>query len=204
MPYIFWPWFAVSCFVLLRRRISHGRWRPMPDTASATDDAPSFPSLPEHLPEPSMIDRPPETWHRADPVPEAPDGDAVAHAPAATTVDTTEPDRPRARSLAEAVDGITMPCDLTPLTGEGTIDPREVAFHTHGVHPATVGSSLADELERLGYAITPLDDRSIRARRGPDEIEARLWSTEIVSSDVMRERHPSAPEGALVVELKLT
>lgn len=203
MPYIFWPWFAVSCFVLLRRRIGHGRWRPMPDAETTTDEPREFPPLRDRLPEPSMIDPTHDVWRRMDP--EQPPGDpgATEVAPTRTAVETVDPERPRARSLAEAVDGIAMPCDLTPLTGEGTIDPREVAFHTHGVHPASVGSALADEFERLGYSITPLDDRSIRARRGPDEIEARLWSNELVSSDVMRERHPSAPEDALVVELKL-
>jgi hypothetical protein len=115
-----------------------------------------------------------------------------------------EPDRPRARSLAEAVDGIAMPCDLAPLMGTGTPDPREVSFFTHGHEPVSVGSALSDEFERLGYEITPLDDRSIRAERGPDAVEARLVSTLLTSAEVMGELHPSAPEGALVVELKLT
>jgi len=97
-----------------------------------------------------------------------------------------------------------MPCELAPLMGSGPLDPREVMFFTDGHEPSTVGAGLSDELERLGYTITPLDDRSIRAERGQDLVQARMVSSELTSEDVMRDLHPSAPSGALVVEMKLT
>lgn len=216
IPYIFWPWFGISCFILLRRRVSHGSWRP---EASAEPPAPiEFPPPPPPDPQPQPHDTRPEpstlsyevtATDSSEPAPatDPPDELAAEPEPTATPVavmEPVDPDRPRSRSLAEAVDGIAMPCDLAPLMGTGAIDPREVSFFTHGHAPASVGSALADELERLGYSITPLDDRSILAERGPDGVEARLMSTELVSEEVMRELHPSAPEGALVVQLKLT
>ena len=97
-----------------------------------------------------------------------------------------------------------MPCELAPLMGTGPPDPRRLAFFTTGYEAATVGSALSDELERLGFAITPEDDRSIRAERGEDLVRARLTSATLDSEAVMIDLHPSAPEGALVVELKLT
>ena len=218
IPYIFWPWFGISCFILLRRRVSHGSWRPQApaETPVPIEFPPPPPPEPQHheqphhtLPEPSTLayDVAPTGSEEPAPATDPPDEVAAEREPAGTPVTVMEPvdpDRPRSRSLAEAVDGIAMPCDLAPLMGTGAIDPREASFFTHGHAPASVGSALADELERLGYSITPLDDRSILAERGPDGVEARLMSTELVSAEVMREMHPSAPEGALVVQLKLT
>jgi|OM-RGC.v1.012823041 hypothetical protein len=214
IPYIFWPWFGLSCFILLRRRVTGGSWR-----ATAPQETPSpieFPPPPPNsLSDAEWPDAEPEspvtspTTVSSDPSDTAETADAAeateaeqADAPGAVMTDI-DPDRPRSRSLAEAVEGIAMPCDLAPLMGTGTIDPREVAFFTHGHQAATVGAALADELERLGYAISPLDERSIKAEQGPDVIEARLVSTELTSPEVMRELHPSAPADALVVELKL-
>lgn len=193
IPFIFWPWFALSCFILLRRRVSHGSWRAMePQEPVVPVEFP--PPAPTATPDPSTggmpQDRPVDGADRRD-------GTTVAvMAPAA-------PDRPRARALAEAVEGIAMPCDLAPLMGTGPLEPRRVAFFTTGHPPATVGAALSVELERLGFAITPLDDRSIRAVRAPDTVEVRLRSHELNSPEMMRELHPSAPADALVVEMKL-
>ncbi|MEZ5244739.1 MAG: hypothetical protein R2707_06570 [Acidimicrobiales bacterium] len=193
IPFIFWPWFAVSCFILLRRRVSHGSWRAM--GPKETFEPIEFPPPPgDTLPEPStLVPRPEGVGPETD----------QANGPAVAVMAQIDPDRPRARSLADAVDGIAMPCDLAPLMGSGPLNPREVAFFTTGFTPTTVGAALADEFERLGYEITPLDDRSIRAARGPDSIEARLLSHELTAPEVMRELHPSAPLDALVVEMKL-
>ncbi|MDW3218854.1 MAG: hypothetical protein R8F63_09605 [Acidimicrobiales bacterium] len=204
LPYLFWPWFATSCFILLRRRVTIGSWRPMPEA----DDDPSvrFPPLP-----PAPVDEtvPDETVpDKAVPDSAVPDNTVPDDSPPAAT--PKEPGTvatktaPVARSLAEALDGIAMPCDLAPLIGTGEPNPREIAFFTSGVEAATVGRALSDEFERLGYEITPLDDTSIRAEHGPNLIRARLVSAALTSDDVMHELHPSAPAGALVVELKLT
>ena len=128
----------------------------------------------------------------------------AAPSPGAVAVAPRDPARPRSRTLAEAVQGIAMPCDLAPLMGTGALDPREVAFFTTGHDAATVGFALSDELERLGFVLTPIDDRTIRAENGPDLVRARLISTALTSEDVMSELHPSAPSDALVVEMKLT
>ena len=195
IPFIFWPWFALSCFILLRRRVSHGSWRAMgpQEPHEPTEFPPPAPTA-TATPEPSTggtpQDRPVGGADRHDGTPVA------VMAPAA-------PERPRARALAEAVEGIAMPCDLAPLMGTGPLDPRRVAFFTTGHLPATVGTALSDELERLGFSITPLDDRSVRAVRARDTVEVRLRSHELNSPEMMRELHPSAPAGALVVEMKL-
>jgi hypothetical protein len=153
-----------------------------------------FPPRRAMLPEPSTLVTQPEPPGR--------ETDRM-NGPAVAVMAPIDPDRPPARSLADAVDGIAMPCELAPLMGSGPLNPREVAFFTTGHTPSTVGSALSDEFERLGYEITPLDDRSIRAVRGLDSIEARLLSHELTAPEVMRELHPSAPPDSLVVEMKL-
>lgn len=204
IPYIFWPWFGISCVILLRRRITGGSWRAMgPQEAPAPIEFP--PPPPETVPDPPPMPAADTSQDAREPDPDAaPPTPAKPAASPVAVMAPADPDRPRARSLAEAVEGIAMPCDLAPLMGTGPLDPREVTFFTHGHAAGDVGSALSDELERLGFVITPLDERSIRAERAPDVVEARLVSTELTSPDVMRERHPSAPADALVVELKLS
>jgi hypothetical protein len=94
--------------------------------------------------------------------------------------------------VAEALSGISMPHDLVPLT---TIAPRpgvvdQVAFSSK-LSVDVVGPAFADELERLGYAVTPLDERSLAATRGDDALVVYI--------------HPAAPgtaqEGTVVIEV---
>lgn len=226
IPFIFWPWFLISCTVLLRRRVIGGSWRASARTdelsaESVSIEFPPPPPIQDPLPTASVIDAAanssPETAPEV--VPDAPGGaieGAVDEAPAdvmteeretddspAEPVQAVVTDRPRSRTLAEALEGVAMPCDLAPLMGSGRIDPRQVAFYTTGYEAATVGSNLADEFEKLGFTITPTDDRSIHAERGEDLVEAHLVSAALTSELVMAEHHPTAPAGAIVVELKL-
>lgn len=228
IPYIFWPWFATSCFILLRRRVSGGSWKAIPDepeerawappplpAESTLDQAPPTGEAPASA-ESATVEPVPDPTPEPEPEPEpTPDESAPAEAlptteaaaerpagepaPAAVMTDVRSP----SRTLAEALEGIAMPCDLAPLIGSGEVNHREVAFFTSGFNPTTVGEGLADEFERLGYEITPVDDRTIRAIRHEDVVRATLLSEALVGEAVMTDLHPSAPAGALVVELKL-
>ena len=70
-------------------------------------------------------------------------------------------------TVAEALAGISLPNDLAPLTSMaprgGTGD--RVAFWT-AVPVEVVGPAFGDELERLGYTISPLDADTLAAQRG--------------------------------------
>jgi hypothetical protein len=130
--------------------------------------------------------------------PPLPTETAAAPAPAPTDVSGE-----RARTLAGALEGIAMPCDLAPLMGTGPPNPCEVSFFTGDQDPAEVGRAIADELERLDYEISPVDHRSIRAERGQNLVQARIVSAATNSEEVFAELHPSAPKDSVVVELKL-
>lgn len=112
---------------------------------------PEFPPLPKSEPEPAAAIAEPAPPAEATPPPPAAEPTLQPMpqpAPAATAVDTAA--RPRSRSLAEALEGISMPCDLAPLIGGGEANPREIAFFTRDVDPEIVGTELGDEFERLG------------------------------------------------------
>lgn len=176
LPFIFWPWFAISCAVLMHRKVSTGSFRP----GGSGEESPIPPSTAPPRAAPGAAST------------AAPTAEAPLRSGGLATA-----------SLAEALDGIVMPCHLAPLMGSGAMDPRRVSFFTEAVGAAEVGEAIADELERLGYTITPTDDRSISAVRDDAEITARLVSATLDSPAVMRERHPSAPADSLVVELAL-
>lgn len=214
IPYVFWSWFAISCIVLLRRRITGGSWKAMAEKELETpiEFPPPPPRTASDFDSTDPVAEPTTPQAEAGTVAEGNPADVSAVAvateaapsPGAVAVAPRDPARHRSRTLAEAVEGIAMPCDLAPLMGTGALDPREVAFFTTGHDAATVGFALSDELERLGFVLTPIDDRTIRAENGPDLVRARLISTALTSEDVMSELHPSAPSDALVVEMKLT
>lgn len=209
LPYIFWPWLLVSCSILVHRRFTAGTWR--------------F-SQPEEPMTPISMDllHPPEPDQEptSSPVPPAPrampqDGTVVTR-PAVEEPEVSQrvederpavaqrdPNRPAALTLADAVSGIAMPCYLAPLIGDGAMNPRKVAFYTTGFEAATVGKRVGDELERLGFDLSSVDDRTIRAEHGPDSVQAKMRSLALDNPEVMEELHPSAPEGAVVLELSL-
>ena len=97
-----------------------------------------------------------------------------------------------ARTVAQALSGISMPHDLVPLTSlplrAGVVD--QVAFSSR-TPVDVVGPAFADELERLGYSVTPLDERSLAAKRGSDNLIVHI------SPDAP----PSAPDVTAVIEV---
>ena len=107
----------------------------------------------------------------ASPLPTMPSASrAVPTTPAAPSPSASAGER-GARTVAEALSGISMPHDLVPLTSiaarPGVLD--QVAFSSR-VPPDVVGPAFADELERLGFVVTPLDETSLAARRENDNL----------------------------------
>lgn len=90
--------------------------------------------------------------------------------PVATPTPLVEPTQPAAMvdaTVASCLSGISLPNDLVPLT---TILARpavgdRVAFWTDRAPAEIVGPAFAAELERLGYAVQSLDERTLSAQR---------------------------------------
>lgn len=117
-------------------------------------------------------------------------------APVAPT-HVTEPARP-ARSIAHALAGISMPCDLAPLIRSEFGDDH-VAFFTDGHDVGRVRDALTVALERLGMDTRALTDTIVVAKREDATVRVTLHAGPTSAIDVF----PSLPVGRVVVELEL-
>lgn len=178
---VFWVWTAVSVLILLRRLFTTGTLRPsgkreklepLVETESTDRVAEFEAKLAAAAPPAADTADAGATADTAD-AEVQPDAAAPADRPTALTPDPGAEDIPRAESLAEALTGIEMPADLSPLVGD-SVDPRRMLFSTDAAPPAAVGGAVADELERLGFTIEPLDERSIAAMRPGAALEVRI------------------------------
>jgi len=123
--------------------------------------------------------------------------------PPLSAADTTSATSGLARSLAEALAGIKMPCDLAPMVTTEHLDPRNMLFATTD-HPAeVVGTSVADELERLGYTFVPIDSQTIHARSGGTLLEITVHPDKVTASGALAGRASTAPDDAVLVEFQL-
>jgi hypothetical protein len=183
---IFWCWFAVSVGILVRRtfRRVNGRSRPRATGVAAGAPWPMRADLSESavaVPETPVAALPPDV------VSQTPlDGDVA--------------------SIADALRGIRMPCDLAPLTGLG-IDAdftRRAAFYTVGYPPEAVAPEIADELERLGMHFDALTDNIAVARRDDVRVRIAVHAVGASVNGVAHTTYPTAPENSVVVEFELT
>lgn len=219
VPFIFWPWFAFSCYVLVKRRI---------DRKAQARDGAAAPEVPTEEPASSVVERlvaedrqrgvAPPTGPAAtegpprgdDPQPSAklPTHDLPGVTPplaagAGTIFDAAPPTGSTRRPISELVAGIELPCDLTPLVGaERRTGARDtVAFVTRTWDAPTVGRALGEELRRLGFELTPRTETEVIARRGDDWLGAAVHADGSKVERGDRPAFPGAGRGGVVVEL---
>jgi hypothetical protein len=105
-------------------------------------------------------------------------------------------------TLADLLVGVRLPCGLVPTPGPAVGDPdRHVALLTDTAPPEEVGPAMADELERLGYAIHALGDDEAVARRDDDLLSLRIHPRAADAPATDRARFAGAPPDAVVIEL---
>jgi hypothetical protein len=195
---LFWIWVAVSVVVLVRRRITKRAQRRVAEAQVASVDAEDVVDVPvddrsaEPAPEPVAVlaatapapaPPPPAAMPVADPIVEA---RHHRSAPAA--------------GIADALVGIKMPCDLVPLVFDRLATDR-ITLSTVGFPAEIVGTSLADEVERLGYVVRPLSDREVIATRGVTELRLTINPP---GPDGRHLHHPQARDDSVVVEIVLS
>jgi hypothetical protein len=195
---LFWIWVAVSVVVLVRRRITKRAQRRVAEAQVASVDAEDVVDVPvddrsaEPAPEPVAVlaatapapaPPPPAPMPVADPIVEA---RHHRSAPAA--------------GIADALVGIKMPCDLVPLVFDRLATDR-ITLSTVGFPAEIVGTSLADEVERLGYVVRPLSDREVIATRGVTELRLTINPP---GPDGRHLHHPQARDDSVVVEIVLS
>lgn len=195
---LFYVWLLVSVGILIYRIATRNSRRATIVRADDTDRAHRVDWGPP--PGPSPADGPPLVPHPAPPTP------PVAPAPSpASVAPARRTDLPPATTLIEALAGITMPCDLLPLTSvEGRVlGERELLLVTSGHQPEDVGEAFASALEALGYAITPMGPVTVMATRGPDRITVILHERPHDELSGKRSAFPTTSPGDVVLELRL-
>ena len=197
---VFWLWCATSIVILAvlpfyRRRRGAG----LPSSIASPTTPTNLPSI---IPASAEVDDPPglhEPTREDRPVVER-----IERAPAEAPPRIERPTVTRSRSVADAVTGIRMPCDLAPLIGVGeAIDPAHVVFSTEGHRPDHVGQSVGDELERIGFALKPITDSIMYADRGADSVEVLIHPDPVSVMEGALPRFPTAPSDSVVVEFRV-
>ena len=99
---------------------------------------------------------------------------AVPPASAPEPVDPAPSVPPTPPRLADLLDGLELPEAIIPV--RTVVKPRDdyLALSASGVQAESVGASVADELERLGYELSLLSDADALATRGPDAVSIRI------------------------------
>jgi hypothetical protein len=106
-------------------------------------------------------------------------------------------------TVAGLLSGIALPYDLVPLT---TIAARpavgdRVAFWTDRAPAEIVGPAFAEELERLGFAMVSLDERTLSAQRDNERLIVMMHpdaDKTIVGGQLA---FTSVPERSVVIEV---
>src|SRR5687767_13807511 len=106
-------------------------------------------------------------------------------------------------TVAHLVAGIALPHELAPLT---TMAPRErvgdrVAFWTDRAPAEVVGPAFASELERLGYTVASLDERTLSALRDDDQLIVTVHPEGKDAYVDGQVAFPSVPEHSVVIEV---
>ncbi len=211
---LFWAWLLVSVVIIVRRRVTK--------RAAARTDVDQDLGAPADLdvtdaaepaPEAAPIEALAHASAGADPtVPFMPSVPTSTFAAEASMAPTPSPDfdapeagatdRPVPRSapaagVADALAGIQMPCDLVPLVLDRLANDR-ITLSTTGYPAEAVGTALADEVERLGYALRPMSDHELLATRGSTGLRLTIRPPD---ADGRHFEHPTAREDSVVVEI---
>lgn len=224
--YLFWGWCLVSVVILVYRRV--GKPSSTSDAHASVDDAVAAAQLPAPSSDVSAAAGPGAVRPRElaslggpgiaapsppppPPPPPPPARDEADVAPAQDEPEVPSPVAAMAAGvplstvddLATAMAGIQLPCNLAPLMGTGDIDPRELVLTTSDHPPQIVGTSVGDELERLGFEFTPLSETSLLAQRDGAAVELSLFTSATAHDDRGNRRFPTAPDNSVVVQLRL-
>ncbi len=110
-------------------------------------------------------------------------------------------------TIAHLLAGIAIPVDLTPIVADGAVASDQFTSLICRERPAhEVGSGIADELERLGYSLTPIGEATLLASRvDPSSGSAEELTVEIDASPASpdsngRVRFPTAAPTDVVVD----
>lgn len=205
---LFWLWVATSLAIYgyrVYRRITRG---PKGDREAANQPSQVAPSPRVTTPPPTVLP-PADTVVAPDLVTPRPPDTARSglFASAALSDDAATPTRvwrAEARpTVAELVQGIVMPCGLSPVvTTDRPMDPYRVAFSTDTAAAETVGAAVGDELERLGFALTSTAANRLMATKDGEQLTVTLHTDAASLTTGDTRAYPTIPAGSVLVEFQ--
>ena len=215
---LFWLWVIGSMVVLVvrwqtRRQADDAAPGPSPgSTPSGTPERPRPTGTTSTRPAPMVERTPPPTPPSAPEAPGAPGpawsatgaGDAPggsARAGLFASAGSVE----QVATIAEALEGISLPCGLTPVIGADAallVDKR-VVFSTTEAEAGEVGAAVGDALEALGYDLRSIDEATAVAVRDDATVELGIVARASLPDGEGRPRYPTLPEDAVVLECEL-
>jgi hypothetical protein len=168
---------------------------PVPETALLDPPAPTRAPAPPPTPEPVATDAVP------DPTP-APV--ARQASPVPSSVATIARTAAAPLTVAQVIAGIEMPCGLVPLTlsdHDMRYDRGQRAHFFTTLAPAeVVGTTLGEELERIGLTVTAIGEHAVLAQRGRLAVEVRISTVGALVNGIASVTFRSAPPNSVVVE----
>lgn len=194
---LFWIWVVASLGVFLWRRVNAS------DADEQAEDQPPSALTKQWAPPPPDPDAPPE---RADEDVAAPADSSPARPTVPGTIAAAGPASSGAPpSLADLLQGIALPCDLVPLTQSVTTTGpmTELVAGTTSARADEVGTALADEIERLGYTVSTINDRLALAEGPRGAVEIEIHPDAGSATDGGALKFPTAESGTVVVELRV-
>lgn len=106
-----------------------------------------------------------------------------------------------APNIEEVLADVRVGYDLIP-TNDAVVDPdRHRIFLCRRADAAMVGTALADDLERLGFQIEPVDHDRVVAHRGTDVLTVLMVTSP--AAETNQARYPDAATGDVAVEMWL-
>ncbi|MEZ5379805.1 MAG: hypothetical protein R2733_25145 [Acidimicrobiales bacterium] len=126
---------------------------------------------------------------------------AVAPEPTPPSAPVTVPTPTPTPTLAHLLAGIAIPGDLVPIVAQGAAANEYSSTMISRQRPAhEVGAGIADELERLGYALEPIGLATLRATRGGDVLTVEIDPEPARPDDRGVVRFPTAAPNDVIVE----
>ncbi len=109
------------------------------------------------------------------------------------------------KTLSDLLVGFQLPHDLLPVIPDhDDITERHVSLMTSSAPVDVVGPAVADELERLGFELTPLSENELLAVRGDDRLALTLVTSPTTAEQGGRLLYPQANPGDVVVTIEVT
>lgn len=109
------------------------------------------------------------------------------------------------KTLADLLSGFQLPHDLLPVIPDhDDITERHVSLMTATAPVEVVGPAVADELERLGFELTPLSENELLAVRDNDRLALTMVTSPTTAEYGGRLMYPQANPGDVVITIEVT